>query len=76
MTRYCHETLLQVLNGDLLPIYLDILQVLKAICPVLIENMIHSSISVVGNEAFGLLLKRPWNPAIGLPTIDKHVRIL
>ena len=46
---------------------------LKAKCPVLIENMIHSSVSLVGNEAFGLLLKRPWNPAVGLPTVEKQV---
>lgn len=73
ITRYCHETLLQVLSADLLPIYLDVLQVLKAKCPVLIENMIHSSVSLVGNEAFGLLLKRPWNPAVGLPAMEKQV---
>ena len=30
LTRWAHETLLQVLDGDLLPVYLDVLQVLKA----------------------------------------------
>lgn len=63
-----------MLNGDLLPIYLDILQVLKAKCPVLVENMIHSSVGLVGNEAFGLLLKRPWNPVVGLHAVEKQVQ--
>ena len=30
LTQWAHETLLQILDADLLPIYLDILQVLKA----------------------------------------------
>ena len=63
-----------MLNTDLLPIYLDILQVLKAKCPVLVEQMIHTSMSMVGGEqAFGLLLKRPWNPAAGMHSMDKQV---
>ena len=48
---------------------------LKAKCPVLVENMIHSSMGLVGNEAFGLLLKRPWNPVVGLHTVEKQVRV-
>lgn len=62
-----------MLDSDLLPIYLDVLQVLKANCPVLVEHMVHSSISLVGGEAFSLLLKRPWNPAIGMHSMDKQV---
>ena len=31
-------------------------------CPVLVEQMIHSSMGMVGGEAFGLLLKRPIEP--------------
>lgn len=75
LTRWCHETLLQVLDTSLLPIYLDILQVLKAKCPVLVEHMIHSSMNMVGGEAFALLLKRPWNPAVGLYATEKQVRL-
>ena len=30
LSRWAHETLVQLLNIDLLPIYLDVLQVLKA----------------------------------------------
>ena len=46
---------------------------LKANCPVLVEHMVHSSISLVGGEAFNLLLKRPWNPAVGMHSMDKQV---
>lgn len=73
LTRWCHETLLRVLDTNLLPVYLDILQVLKAKCPVLVEQMIHSSMSTTGGEAFGLLLKRPWNPSVGLYSAEKQV---
>ena len=150
LTQWAHETLVQLLNIDLLPIYLDVLQVLKAKvfsllslyfpllappfpspffhplthfslslsllfssllsslfpslpsplspslpshsvplpplppslplssspsqCPVLVEQMIHSTVNVVGGEAFGLLLKRPWNPVIGMEPLDQQVR--
>ena len=30
LTRWAHETLVNVLNIDLLPVYLDVLQVIKA----------------------------------------------
>ncbi len=73
LTRWCHETLLRILDSNLLPIYLDILQVLKAKCPVLVEHMIHSSMNMGGGEAFALLLKRPWNPAVGLYNTERQV---
>ena len=76
LTRWCHETLLRILDSSLLPIYLDILQVLKAKCPVLVEHMIHSSMSMAGGEAFALLLKRPWNPAVGLYSTERQVGTL
>ena len=49
---------------------------LKAKCPVLVEHMIHSSMNMAGGEAFALLLKRPWNPAVGLYSTDKQVKQL
>lgn len=76
LTRWCHETLLRVLDTNLLPVYLDILQVLKAKCPVLVEQMIHSSMNMAGGEAFALLLKRPWNPSVGLYSAEKQVKCL
>ena len=36
--------------------------------------MVHSSSDMVGGEAFGLLLKRPWNPVTGMQPVDKLVR--
>ncbi len=51
-------------------------QVLKAKCPALVEGMIHSSVSAIGNKVFGVLLKRPWNPVAGLHTQEKQVNLL
>eukprot|EP00731_Ephydatia_muelleri_P036411 Em0251g1a len=67
---WAHETLLKILDSDLLPVYLDILQVLKSKSPVLVEHMIHSSVTREGGEALGLLLKetmehRDWNGGCG-----------
>ena len=40
LTQWAHETLIQVLNIDLLPVYLDVLQVLKAkVCSVTAINI-------------------------------------
>ena len=69
LTRWCHEILLHALDMNLLSIYLDVLQVLKAKCPVLVEHMIHSSMSMAGGEAFALLLT-----AVGLYSTDKQVK--
>ena len=106
---WAHETLIQLLDSDLLPVYLDILQILKSKvcshdlvfyhcsatvqsklcssllpssslllsfslqCPVLVEQMVHSSLGLVGGEAFSLLLKRPWNPVVGMTPVDRLV---
>jgi regulatory NSL complex subunit 3 len=73
LTQWCHRTLMKVLDNDLLPVYMDVLQLLKSKCPALVEQMIHSSSGEGVNEALKLLLKRPWNPAFGLPQIDKEI---
>lgn len=88
---WAHETLIQLLDSDLLPVYLDVLQILKSKvniqnmsfsnhlplpfpqCPVLVEQVVHSSLSLVGGEAFSLLLKRPWNPVVGMSPVDRQV---
>ena len=71
---WAHETLLKILDSDLLPVYLDILQVLKSKSPVLVEHMIHSSVTREGGEALGLLLKRPWSIVTGMEAVDRQVR--
>ncbi len=76
LVRWCHETLLRVLDSGLLSVYLDVLQVLKAKVPVLVEHMIHTSLNMTGGDAFGLLLKRPWNPASGLYAAEKQVQYI
>lgn len=71
---WAHETLLKILDSDLLPVYLDVLQVLKSKSPVLVEHMIHSSVTREGGEALGLLLKRPWSIVTGMEPVDRQVR--
>ena len=115
---WAHEMLIQLLDSDLLPVYLDVLQILKSKvrdaflislslslslshththtqslshwlthppplllcppslslqCPVLVEQVVHSSLNLVGGEAFSLLLKRPWNPVVGMSAVDRQV---
>jgi hypothetical protein len=73
LVTWAHETLIQLLDSDLLPVYLDVLQILKSKCPVLVEQVVHSSLNLVGGEAFSLLLKRPWNPVVGMSPVDRQV---
>ena len=42
-------------------------------CSVLVDRMIHRSLSKEGGEALSLLLKRSWNPIIGLQPPEKQV---
>ena len=44
-------------------------------CSVLVDRMIHRSLSKEGGEALSLLLKRSWNPIIGLQPPEKQVGI-
>ena len=47
---------------------------LKSKSPVLVEHMIHSSVTREGGEALGLLLKRPWSIVTGMEAVDRQVR--
>ena len=47
---------------------------LKSKSPVLVEHMIHSSVTREGGEALGLLLKRPWSIVTGMEPVDRQVR--
>ena len=42
-------------------------------CSILVDRMIHRSLSREGGEALSLLLKRSWNPVIGLQPPEKQV---
>lgn len=73
--HWVNEVLLQSLDPILLPVYLDVLQVLKSKCPVLLERTIKAIVPKDSMDAFDFLLKRPWNPVVGLAGMDKQVKL-
>nr|CAB3257871.1 KAT8 regulatory NSL complex subunit 3-like [Phallusia mammillata] len=66
LTQWLHLLLIEKLPTTLLSIYLDIMQTLRSMVPALVERMIMPSrdTGTGASERLGILLKRPWDPAV------------
>lgn len=78
VTQWLHKTLVENLPKNYLICYVDVLQRLRSKVPSLVDKMVAvktpeapGGSGDVAREGLRLLLKRPWDPAMGLITSEK-----